>query len=171
MTRGCVRAPGRHCGKRSGIRLNLGCSAHGISCFPSYFSDPPSQSPGLSFLLNAESLAASVNSLPRKSLYGSAPPLKLQSCGFHCPCDISTSCFGISDTDTGASTPTCSSLSSPSQQMVPPTHRHKPKPGCQTWLSPPLTIFHPGHQQVLAMLCPHFPKSHHCHPLSPGPPQ
>lgn len=54
--------------------------------------------------------------------------------------DISTSCLGTPDTDSGASTPTCSSLSSPSQKMVPPTS-------------------HPGHQQVLSLLCSHFPDS------------
>lgn len=96
----------------------------------------------------------------------SAPHLKLQPCGFHRLCDISTSCLGTSDTNTGASTPTCSSLLSPSQQMVPPTHLHKPNPGCHTWLAPPLTTFHPGHRQVLSVLCPRFPKSHQCHPLT-----
>lgn len=54
--------------------------------------------------------------------------------------DISTLCLGTLDTDCGASTPTRSSLSSPSQKMVPSTS-------------------HLGHQQVLSMLRPHFPES------------
>lgn len=127
MTRGCVcvRLSGT-VGNAPGLVSDLISAAllpaSGALLLPLLLLTPPSQSPGLSFLLNAENLAASVNSLPRKSLCGSAPHLKLQPRGFHCPCDVSTSCFGTSDTDTGASTPTCSSLSSPSQQMVPPTH-------------------------------------------------
>lgn len=89
---------------------------------------------------------------PRKVPFWASP------LGSHRLCDISTAYLGTSDTDSGVSTPTCS-LSSPSQQMVSPTHLHKPKPGCQTWLVPPLTISHPGHQQVLSTQGPHFLKS------------
>lgn len=68
-----------------------------------------------------------------------------------------------SDTDPAASPipPTCSSLLSPPQQML------QPPPACTSQnrgvtlgsLLPAGTTSHPAHQQVLSMLCPHFPKS------------